>query len=561
MKRIGQMYKKCWIILTACIVVGCSPQESYELPERVAEITARERLSEDYLAGIEELVGSKKEVEVAWGLYMRARDLVVNGASVESLPMIERSEILFRSNNNLRGLSRILLLKAHSYWALGAGEEILSASQETMALRQGDTLAWATAAGNYSTYLIDFGYYGEALEYSDTVLAIFKSRLGTINPSEAYAVRAEALHRLQKNPEEVDSLIQGALGLVDSAGVPDIDKQNIYFRALGLQAMNQVELAQCIEFAHARNFWDLEAQARRQLNEYELLGESRDEAKEAEITANRLALRRVDASQSRFLAFELERGKRERLRYEETARLRQQTLAIFLSMALILAVGIWVSYRSVLGTKEAKLSVQEAELELESYKNKIRPHFLFNQLNNVNGILNQERMEDAQEYLAELGQYLRSLLQDQNGHFVNVGAELHHLQKYAALQQQSSYSHVDFKIDVSPTSMKAFIPSGILQPLVENSFKYTGSTGAQEAWVYITVFEEGKSLRLEVSDSGFGESSPTGGTGHGLALVKQRIDYHRKRAKKGEQWTLETSFTKAKGTVNITVPLLTDKIA
>ena len=552
------MCKHWWVILAAWIVAGCSPQVSTDLPKRVAEVTAMERLSEDYLAGIEDLVDSKNELEEAWGLYMRARDLVVKGASVESLPMIERSEILFRSNHHPLGLSRVLLLKAHSYWALGAGEEILSVSQETMALRQGDTLAWATAAGNYSTYLIDFGYYAEALEYSDTVLSIFKSRAGKINPSEAYAVRAEALYELKKNPEEVDSLIAGALALVDSAGVPDIDKQNIYFRALGLEAMNQVELAQCIEFAHARNFWDLEAQARRQFTEYDLLGESRDEAKEAEIVANRLALRRVDASQSRFLAFELERGKRERLRYEETARLRQQTLAIFLSMALILAIGIWVSYRSVLRTKEARLSVQEAELELESYKNKIRPHFLFNQLNNVNGILNQERMEDAQEYLAELGQYLRSLLQDQNGHFVNVGAELHHLAKYAALQLQSSYAHVDFKIDASGESKKALIPSGILQPLVENSFKYAGSASEVEAWVHITVVQEEKSLQLEVSDSGYGESSPKGGTGHGLALVKQRIDYHRKRAKKGELWTLQTSFTKAKGTVIITVPLLTD---
>jgi len=555
------MYKHWWVILAAWIVVGCSPQVSTDLPERVAEVTAMERLSEDYFAGIEDLVDSKNELEEAWGLYMRARDLVVKGASVESLPMIERSEILFRSNHHPLGLSRVLLLKAHSYWALGAGEEILSVSQETMALRQGDTLAWATAAGNYSTYLIDFGYYAEALEYSDTVLSIFKSRAGKINPSEAYAVRAEALYELKKNPEEVDSLIAGALALVDSAGVPDIDKQNIYFRALGLEAMSQLELAKCIEFAHIRNFWDLEAQARRQFTEYQLLGQSRDEAKEAEIVANRLALERVDQGQSRFLAFELERGKRERLRYEETAKLRQQTLAIFLSMALILAIGIWVSYRSVLRTKEARLSVQEAELELESYKNRIRPHFLFNQLNNVNGILNQERMEDAQEYLAELGQYLRSLLQDQNGHFVNVSAELHHLQKYATLQQQSSYAHVDFTIDASASSKKALIPSGILQPLLENSFKYAGSTGAQEAWVHITVVEEGKSLRLEVSDSGYGETVPKGGTGHGLAQVKQRIEYHRKKAKKGEQWTLQTSFNKAKGTVNITVPLLTEKSA
>ena len=136
------MYKHWWVILASLVVVGCSPQASDDLPEPVAEVTAMERLSEDYLAGVESLVGSKNELEEAWGLYMRARDLVVKGASVESLPMIERSEILFRSNDNRTGdYLRILLLKAHAYWALGAGEEILSASQETMALRQGDT-AW-----------------------------------------------------------------------------------------------------------------------------------------------------------------------------------------------------------------------------------------------------------------------------------------------------------------------------------------------------------------------------------------------------------------------------------
>jgi len=96
---------------------------------------------------------------------------------------------------------------------------------------------------------------------------------------------------------------------------------------------------------------------------------------------------------------------------------------------------------------------------------------------------------------------------------------------------------------------------------VENSFKYAGSTGANKAWVHISVAQKGKTLHLNVLDSGYGDSPPKGGTGHGLALVKQRIEYHRKQAKKGEHWTLQTSFTKAKGTVNITVPLVTDKIA
>jgi len=540
--------------LITLLLTSCGNPEQEDFPESVKEITSLPRLSNEYLLGVSYLINSDDEADEAWGLYLRARDLVVKGASVESLPMIERSEILFRSSKNDRGLSRVLLLKAHSYWALGAGEEILSTSEETMALRQGDTLAWATAAGNYSTYLIDFGYYAEALEYSDTVMSIFRSRSDKINPSEAYAVRAEALFRLNKNPVEVDSLIEGALALVDSATIPDIDKQNIYFRALGLHAMSQGELAQCIEFANAREFWSLEAQARRQLKDYSLLRESKEEAKESEILANRRALESVDEGQSRFLAFELERGKRERLRFEEAAGLRQRTLVIILGSAILFGLILWRFYRSRLQTKQALLDVQEAQLELETYKNKIRPHFLFNQLNNVNGILGQERVQEAQEYLAELGQYLRALLHDQDGHFVDLKAEFQKLEKYAALLQQGSYAHVEFKIAIAENLEKIRIPSGILQPIVENSFKYAGNSMRQKPWIDVSAVQEKHQVKIVVVDSGYYDETPKGGTGHGLALVKQRLRFHKKRTRQLQSWNLITSFEKEKGTVIITVP-------
>jgi len=76
-----------------------------------------------------------------------------------------------------------------------AGEEILSIAEETMRLREGNSKSWATAAGNYTTYLLDYGRYEEVLVYSDSVLAICRQVDGGINPSEAYAVRAEALQQ------------------------------------------------------------------------------------------------------------------------------------------------------------------------------------------------------------------------------------------------------------------------------------------------------------------------------------------------------------------------------
>ena len=541
--------------LFALVLAACGVSERQKVPEAAIRLNQYAMTDTLYIQGMEALIASNDRHEEAWGWYMKARSLIIEGASVQSLPMLERSEVLFRNLNDDYGLSRVLLLKAHGYWVLGSGEEILATSEETMALREGDTMSWATAAGNYSTYLIDFGYYEKALAYSDTVLAIFKKR-GSINPSEAYAVRAEALHRLGKDPLQVDTLIQGALALV-TQDVPDIDKQNIYFRALGLNAMSQDELAMCILFAMEHEFWALEAQARAQFVEYDLLGETKEQAVAAEILANKRALAQVDEGQSKFLAFELERGKRERLRFEETAKLRQQTLLLFIGLALMLSLVIWSFYRNALKTREATLGMQEAELELESYKNKIRPHFLFNQLNNVSGILNQERVLDAQEYLAELGQYLRSLLGEQNAHFSTIEAEITHLQSFVNLQQHSSYGHVAYSCSVEGVSSKAMMPTGLLQPLVENSFKYAGHGNAAAPWIAITFKRGATGIVLEIQDSGYGDLPPVGGTGHGLALVKQRISFHQKRSENPAEWGIETVFAKEKGTVRITMPLMT----
>ncbi len=243
------------------------------------------------------------------------------------------------------------------------------------------------------------------------------------------------------------------------------------------------------------------------------------------------------------------------MRFEETAQLRQQTLAIFLAMAVLIIVGIWVSYRNILKTKEAQFDVQEAQLELESYKNKIRPHFLFNQLNNVNGFLNQEKLQDAQEYLAELSQYLRTILHNQGGHFTEIKSEILQLSKYAGLQQQSSYGHVEFIVDVPLEYYHFQIPSGILQPLVENSFKYAGNNLSKTAWVKLSSKQDGSRLIVEVSDSGYGNMERVSGTGNGLTLVKERIAFNKSRSKNQGLWSITADFGIKKSTVKLTMPL------
>ena len=534
--------------------IGCTQSEQTEVPDSVREAFEMHQDSTAIQALVTDLLESTDRTEEAWGAYFVSREIVRKGVNFEALTYLERAEILFRSTNNSEGIKRILLLKAHAYWSLGAGEEILAISEETMRLREGNLRGWATAAGNYTTYLLDYGRYEEVLTYSDSVLAICRKVDGGINPSEAYAVRAEALQYLDRDSAAVDTLITLALELIDET-IPDVDKKNIYFRALNLDALDQTALARCISFAHGKEFWSLEAKSRAQFTDYALLNETLETALAAEVIANKRALAAVDEGQSKFLAFELARGRNEIARYQWEAKLRKTALGVTALLFVVVLIGIIITYRSRIATARAKLDLQEAELALENYKNTIRPHFLFNQLNNVSAFLSQELIGQAQDYLSDLGQFLRSLLEEQDNQVIELGAVKKQLHAYTALQQKGSYGNVAVHIAIPKELLKVCIPTGLLQPLVENSFKYAGHEGSASPSIHIEAQSSAGVLTLKVEDSGYGEYTIPGGTGHGLRLIKDRMAFNKSKSKAPKSWTVTTSFSKEKGTVILTMPL------
>jgi LytS/YehU family sensor histidine kinase len=145
-------------------------------------------------------------------------------------------------------------------------------------------------------------------------------------------------------------------------------------------------------------------------------------------------------------------------------------------------------------------------------------------------------------------------LHNQGGHFTNIKSEILQLKKYAGLQQQSSYGHVEFIVTVPLECYNLQIPTGILQPLIENSFKYAGNNSSKSAWVKLSSKQDGGRLIVEVSDSGYGNMERVSGTGSGLTLVKERIAFNKSRSKKQGLWSITTDFGKTKSTVKLTMP-------
>ena len=162
------------------------------------------------------------------------------------------------------------------------------------------------------------------------------------------------------------------------------------------------------------------------------------------------------------------------------------------SLFYCLWLGLVYGTLSLLKSREqsAKLDqVQKAlvESQLAQLQAQLRPHFLFNTLNTVSSLM-QIDIARADRVLTRLGDLLRASLSAGNTSIVPLQQELNILRLYAGVMQErfSGRVHVDWQIAEEAVGIS--VPAMILQPLLENAFKYgiEQTTGVESIRVVAT---------------------------------------------------------------------------
>jgi LytS/YehU family sensor histidine kinase len=152
----------------------------------------------------------------------------------------------------------------------------------------------------------------------------------------------------------------------------------------------------------------------------------------------------------------------------------------------------------------------------------IRPHFLFNALNTISGLVRVDDKASAITMLAGLGDLLRMLLRSDGAQEVPVRQEVELIEHYLQIEQVRFGDQLAIEVNVEPDVEDALVPNLILQPLVENAVRH--GVGGATGRVAVTVRRVGATLRMEVSDSG--EAQPAGGdrVGIGLSNTRARLE-------------------------------------
>ncbi len=143
---------------------------------------------------------------------------------------------------------------------------------------------------------------------------------------------------------------------------------------------------------------------------------------------------------------------------------------------------------------EQKLIAKSANAQFESLKNQLDPHFLFNSLNVLTALID-ENPDQAQKFATSMSKIYRYVLEQKDKEMVKVEDEIEFAKIYCNLLKTRFEDSVDFTFDVNADDLQKFVVPLSLQLLLENCIKHNFATSSKP--LKIRIFTEGKFLSIE----------------------------------------------------------------
>ena len=139
--------------------------------------------------------------------------------------------------------------------------------------------------------------------------------------------------------------------------------------------------------------------------------------------------------------------------------------------------------------------------QLEMLKYQLNPHFLFNSLSSLRGLINSEPVK-AKAMVTQIAEFLRYSLVEGKNNFVPLLREMEIIRHYINIEKVRFEDDLIVDFDISEESNDLMIPIFLINPLVENAIKYGMHTSRLPLHVFIAAKISGNSLIINVKNSG-----------------------------------------------------------
>ncbi|WP_223786757.1 sensor histidine kinase [Marinicella meishanensis] len=228
-------------------------------------------------------------------------------------------------------------------------------------------------------------------------------------------------------------------------------------------------------------------------------------------------------------------------------------------LVLTLMLGIWtvvyliinhLRQLSQLQSQQHQTQLQLKEAELNHLMGQLNPHFLFNGLNNIRGLM-LEDVDRARTMLTDLADLLRYSLNTPKQPLTDLASELAVVQAYIQLCQIQYEDRLQYREEVEPRALPCQVPPMLIQLLVENAIRHGIDRQASPGELYLGVNLASQQLHITVRNPGHWHKPPVAESGLGLANIRKRL-----ALLFGDQATLQVTAQSNQVCIEVVLPAL-----
>lgn len=196
---------------------------------------------------------------------------------------------------------------------------------------------------------------------------------------------------------------------------------------------------------------------------------------------------------------------------------------LFITINWLVFIYAYKIYQSKQDELKQKLDIEKnlKEANLNTLKGQINPHFIFNSLNNIRGLIQEDPVK-SKEMITRISELLRSSLLSGKTNFVTLEQEVETVENFLEISKIQYEERLHFQLDISPETKSIQIPPMILQMLVENAVKHGISVLKDGGEIDIKTFINGNNFILSVKNTG-SISQNESSTKIGLKNIKERL--------------------------------------
>jgi LytS/YehU family sensor histidine kinase len=196
---------------------------------------------------------------------------------------------------------------------------------------------------------------------------------------------------------------------------------------------------------------------------------------------------------------------------------------VVFSLLFFTGMTIWMIWWLIVQIKSiVRLKREKKQVELLHLKSQVNPHFFFNLLNMLYGLVDQDPAK-AQQVILQLSDMMRYSIYEGQNDLVTLGDEITYLENYMELHRMRYHKQIDIRFEVDVEDRTVQLMPLLFIILVENAFKHGVEKLRKDAFVQIRLKASRKHIDFSIENN-FDVEQVSEKTGIGLTNLKQRLE-------------------------------------